>query len=172
MGQLDIPLNMTGRRQARQAAELAASLGIVRVVSSPLARARETAAIIASFLGLPVIVENGFKERDWGTMEGRSYRELIGLDAVPEGAESFERFSSRVVAALPEAILPAPALLVAHSGLCRVLRRHLSIADNLHSVPNAVPILFAPDPSGRWTECEVTLAALRKAKAKGEPKSS
>lgn len=168
MGQLDIPLNMAGRRQARQAAELAASLGIVRIVSSPLTRARETAAIIASFLGLPVIVENGFKERDWGTMEGRSYRELIDLDRVPEGAESFEAFSSRAIAALPAALLPAPALLVAHSGLCRVLRHHLSISDNLHSVPNAVPIRFSPDSSGRWSECEVTLAALRQAKAKGE----
>ena len=47
MGQLDVPLNDQGRRQAELAARQVVGLGISRIVSSPLSRARETAEVIA-----------------------------------------------------------------------------------------------------------------------------
>ena len=53
-GQVDIPLNETGRDQARRAADGIAALGPTRIVSSPLARARATAEVLASLTGLSV----------------------------------------------------------------------------------------------------------------------
>ena len=64
-GRTDIPLNETGREQARVAASALAAEHWDLVVSSPLQRARETAAIIAESLGVPL---------------GRSYDELIEQD--------------------------------------------------------------------------------------------
>lgn len=57
-GSTDIPLNDTGRSQARDAAErLVAEVtdaATVAVVSSDLSRARETATLIADRLALPL----------------------------------------------------------------------------------------------------------------------
>ena len=46
-GRVDVPLNETGRDQARRAAEDIAALGPTRIVSSPLVRARDTAEALA-----------------------------------------------------------------------------------------------------------------------------
>ena len=53
-GRVDIPLNDTGREQARRAADCIAALGPTRIVSSPLLRARATAEVLASLTGLSV----------------------------------------------------------------------------------------------------------------------
>ena len=47
-GQVDIPLNETGRDQARRASEGIAALRPTRIVSSPLVRARATQMMIFS----------------------------------------------------------------------------------------------------------------------------
>jgi probable phosphoglycerate mutase len=52
-GQRDVPLTDNGRNQAEEAAWKIARLGIKRIISSDLARARDTAKIIARELGLP-----------------------------------------------------------------------------------------------------------------------
>lgn len=52
-GRIDSPLSEAGREQARRAAGWLADKGIRRVFSSPLARAAETARIVAGELGLP-----------------------------------------------------------------------------------------------------------------------
>ena len=159
MGQRDIPLNDLGRRQARQAAESLQGVDISRVVTSPLSRARETAEIIAEALGLDLDVVDGFKERDWGEMAGRSYRELMQAQTTPAGAETTEAFSARVLSALEEVSLAASPLLVSHSGMCRVLRRCFALTDDRKAVPNAVPILFAPNGTGGWTETILAMQA-------------
>ena len=51
-GTSDIPLNDTGRAQAREAAEHLGHGDWDEIVSSPLVRARETAEIVAAELGL------------------------------------------------------------------------------------------------------------------------
>jgi broad specificity phosphatase PhoE len=60
----DPPLNADGRRQARAVAQLLAREGVTRVVSSPLARARETAEPLAERLGLPIDTIEGWAEAD------------------------------------------------------------------------------------------------------------
>ena len=78
-GSSDIPLNDTGRAQAHEAATTLAGGGWRAIVSSPLARARETAEIIASDLGLDLGPSYpDFAERDYGDLEGDSSSETVG----------------------------------------------------------------------------------------------
>lgn len=70
-GQVDIPLNATGREQAAAAAEGLRGGGWTRVVTSPLGRALETGSIIARALGLPEpTTHEGLLERAYGDLEG------------------------------------------------------------------------------------------------------
>lgn len=156
MGQLDIPLNDAGRRQAEQAGLVLGGQPIGQILASPLARATETAAIIGRHLGLAVTVLEALRERDWGEMAGRSYRELMRADAIPAGAETLAAFSGRVLGALGRLAPGGVPLLVAHSGICRVLRHALSIVDDHRAVPHAVPLLFSPDRAGIWHEQPLT----------------
>lgn len=67
---LDPPLDPLGRKQA---AALAAALpGVSRVVSSPMARTRETAAAF----GRPVEVDERWIELDYGSLDGTPLREV------------------------------------------------------------------------------------------------
>ena len=54
LGQNDIPSNEEGRAQASQLADVLASKRVSRVLSSPLARAMQTAQAIADCHRLPV----------------------------------------------------------------------------------------------------------------------
>ncbi|MHB1712911.1 MAG: histidine phosphatase family protein [Acidimicrobiales bacterium] len=66
LGRLDAPLTERGLDQARS---LGPSLtGITRVISSPLARARDTAEALG--LGLPVEIDNRWIEMDYGELDG------------------------------------------------------------------------------------------------------
>ena len=69
-GRVDIPLNDTGREQARRAADCIAALGPTRIVSSPLLRARATAEVLASLTGLSVEIVPELAEKSFGQWEG------------------------------------------------------------------------------------------------------
>jgi broad specificity phosphatase PhoE len=71
-GRSDEPLNAQGLEQAYQAAELIKSKAIDRVISSPLARAGQTANIIASENGLKMTYDSAFNEMKFGGWEGKS----------------------------------------------------------------------------------------------------
>jgi len=89
-GQADIPLNDTGFAQARDAAEKLAKMGIpfAAVYSSSLARARQTAEVIAERLCIPLHLDPGLREISQGEWEGRAYTEVIShytqIAALPE----------------------------------------------------------------------------------------
>lgn len=102
-GSSDIPLNDTGRRQAREAAVTLQEWTWDAVVSSPLSRARETAEIIATDLGLalgPAYPE--LVERDYGPWEGESSAEIMGRwpDRRYPGAEPIDDMVERCLVAL------------------------------------------------------------------------
>jgi len=61
------------------AARLAAYRKVAAVYASPLERTRETAAPIGKALGLPVTVERGLLECDFGAWTGRELKELAKL---------------------------------------------------------------------------------------------
>jgi probable phosphoglycerate mutase len=74
-GHSNIPLNETGRNQAKTLIPWVATLGIKKFVSSDLTRANETAMIAAS-LKVPVVTDPGIREINLGEGEGRTWNEV------------------------------------------------------------------------------------------------
>lgn len=112
-GRGDVPLSPEGREQVEWlAARLGKRGGIDAVVSSPLRRARHTAAAIASPLGLPVEIDEDLVETDFGGWEGLTIAEVdqrwpeevtawrTSTEIAPPGGESFVDTERRVRRAL------------------------------------------------------------------------
>lgn len=75
-GQVDIPLNEAGTRQAAVLAATVAENPPDLLVSSPLERARDTAAIVGDTSGLDVTIDEAFLERGFGRWEGLRGEEI------------------------------------------------------------------------------------------------
>src|SRR5918999_3118854 len=75
-GHADPPLNELGRQQARELAGSLTDSGVAAVYASPLARARETAEIVAEVLGLPVETRMALREVDVGSWQGLTREEV------------------------------------------------------------------------------------------------
>lgn len=75
-GQVDIPLNDDGHAQARTAAAVLAQVKPVAIISSDLARARDTAAYLSEHTGVPVRTDERLRERNFGAWEGLTHPEI------------------------------------------------------------------------------------------------
>ncbi len=129
-GRGDLPLTERGRAQAEAAAKRIGDLGgIAGVVTSPLGRARETAAAVAAVIGLEPVVDDGLIETDFGEWEGLTFAEArqrwpsevdswLGSTATaPPGGESFAAVARRVRRSRDRAIAAHPGqtvVLVSH----------------------------------------------------------
>ena len=156
-GQLDIPLNETGRRQAarngHRLGELLREPGAIRFVASPLVRATETMDIVRSAMGL---ARGGFEtdrrlaEIHFGEWQGRRWAELEQHDPQgyaerladafrwrPMGGESYAELMARAVDWLDGR--EQDCVVVSHGGISRVLRGHLLGLD-----PARIPHLPVP----------------------------
>jgi probable phosphomutase (TIGR03848 family) len=71
-----VHLNAKGKAQARRLAAEIAGLPIKAVISSPLERAQETAEPIARIHNLPVEINEGLLEIDFGNWQGKSLKQL------------------------------------------------------------------------------------------------
>ncbi|AWB86753.1 histidine phosphatase family protein [Mycetocola zhujimingii] len=102
-GSTDIPLNDTGRQQARDAIATLDGVNWEVIVSSPLRRARETASIIAEGLGIELgPAYDELVERNYGEAEGAT-AEIIAErwpDRDFPGLESLESVVARGTAAI------------------------------------------------------------------------
>ena len=136
-GHNDLPLTPAGQAQA--AALAGRDFGdVAAIVSSPLRRARQTAEVIATALGLPVAVDDNVAEVDFGAFEGLTFAEAQAAepeafdrwagstDVAPPGGESFAALARRVrrgrdalVAAHPDATV----LVVTHVTPIKLLVR-------------------------------------------------
>ena len=76
-GQVDIPLNDTGRKQARETKEKLKEYKIDLIICSPLIRAKETANIINEDRKLPLIIDERVIERNLGIYEGKTNSDPI-----------------------------------------------------------------------------------------------
>jgi len=145
-GSTDIPLNDTGRAQARAAAStLRDQLGLSSapvapiVVASDLSRATETARIIAVELGLPAPrLYPDLRERAYGDAEGVDAADFIRRwgdwhSAEVPGAEPWPHLRERGLRALAAVVrdartatAPAAAsvIVVTHGALIREMIRH------------------------------------------------
>jgi broad specificity phosphatase PhoE len=151
-GWADVPLNETGRAQARDQARALRGRRLGLIVTSHLARARETAEIVRVELArgegggggaplaaagpLPLIVDPRLAETDRGRWETRTFADVIASEPEawrayrehPEtfrfpGGESLAEQQHRVLACLRDVALDGrPALLVTHGGSIRLMR--------------------------------------------------
>jgi probable phosphoglycerate mutase/uncharacterized phosphatase len=107
-GRTDNPLNEDGLRQAHEAADLLRGAGISRIVASPLVRAAKTAEIIADAIAVPLTIDAGIIEFDFGSFEGRPVRDLMikhgvnsatGLVSIlPADGENWDVMTKRALA--------------------------------------------------------------------------
>ncbi len=161
-GHSDTHLNDVGREQALR---VAGELHDVDVVySSDLARARETAEIIAGALGIDIRFDPRLRERSFGAWEGLTAPEiesdfaeaharwLAGDGAGADDAEPFAAFGARVTGFIEEALERHPdetVLVVAHGGSIRVIHALASGLDyvrdhrSIPGVPNCVVARYA-----------------------------
>ena len=124
------------------------------IVSSPLSRARDTAAMVGEVLGLPVTVIDDLHEVAFGVHEGTAqsgdwFPAWIAGQYTPERGESFAELRTRAARALTEALTyPPPVLVVAHGALFRAIRAEMGLEIDSRT-PNAAPLFCEPgDP---WT---------------------
>lgn len=110
----DPALSEEGRRQVRSVGEWLAPAAdrVDAIVASPVRRARESAEILASFLGHGVAEEPGFAEMEFGAWDGLTFEEVTerhgpdletwlgSVDVAPGGTgESLTAVEERVLAA-------------------------------------------------------------------------
>jgi len=157
-GLTDIPLNNAGREQAQCIAEALKPKQLAAVWTSPLLRARDTAAAVASAVGLELRVDERLRERNLGVMEGRTGQQVEAefpavwaawkaLEALPpEGeAEPEAEVVQRVEAAMFDIAATYPGrtvAMVAHGAVLRCLCRK--------TFGNASISTFSVGPGRAW----------------------
>jgi 2,3-bisphosphoglycerate-dependent phosphoglycerate mutase len=138
-GKLNIGLNEKGHRQAERLGAALALEPITAIYSSDLWRAYDTALAISRATGVPVVTDEGLRERGFGVFEGKTYAEIgeqwpeLALrwrqrdpDFHPEGGESLTLFRDRILTASQALTSRHPGeqiAIVAHGGVMDVLYR-------------------------------------------------
>ena len=126
-GQLDPELDEVGCVEAQALAEALSEWMPGRIVTSPLRRARQTATAVGDRVGVPVIVEPGLIDRNYGRWAGRPAAEVISrfgsLDAAP-GVETVQAMRYRAEITLDQQLSylgPRSVVLVSHDVVIREL---------------------------------------------------
>ena len=133
LGRRDPPLSDLGEQQAAGLAVRARARGVTAIWSSPLLRARQTAAIVGQAIGVTPVVLEDLIESARGDWEGAS--QAVLAQHAPElfaafeagdpgfvfpGGESIHSQVLRTRRALTQvATGPQPSLVVAHAGTIR-----------------------------------------------------
>lgn len=161
-GWQDTPLNDTGLGQAARLAqrlrEDALRAPFAALYSSDLRRARSTAQAVSAAIGLPVRIEHGIRERNFGVLEGLEYDTLD--ETAPEaaaawrsrdperplkGGETLGGFNTRVLYTVEELARRHAGghriLVVTHGGALDIIWRRASgiaLSEPRHTkMPNA-----------------------------------
>lgn len=139
VGQIDLPLNSTGMKQAQRWRERLSSVAFAQIVSSDLVRTHETAQIIAKHHNATVRVMPRLREINLGKWDGRPMAairrdfpdewqkrgERIDTFQPPEG-ESFRQLADRVAPVIENlaAEINGHILIIGHAGVNRVVLCH------------------------------------------------
>jgi probable phosphoglycerate mutase len=164
LGAGDPPLTAHGRNQAAGLAAALAGLRVGAVLSSPLRRARETAAAISQATGWPVVVEPRLIEMSFGEWEGLTREEVAARGApwttqlelwerdprrAPPGGESLASVRERcldLVRDLAAGRPTRPVVAVTHVGplkalLCAALGLPLAASRRMFVDPATVTVV-------------------------------
>jgi len=140
-GQIDVPLLPEGREQAEVAHQAFDGTAFDVVISSPMERAVETAAIVTGVPSSEIQIEPLCTERSFGQMEGLTRAEVeqhfpqivylqvgpIGYSLNPPGGESFDDLRRR-------ALRFREWLLSNHAGKRVVVSSHQNFLQQLHGL--------------------------------------
>lgn len=139
LGISDATLTANGRRQARRAASALSKIPIQVIISSPMRRAADTAAIIQKACGAELRFDERLAEGSFGKWEGRTRAEVLGLGTLdaelltrwesdpgcaPPGGESIENIQKRVINLAEELLSEfrdTSVVLVSHVGPIKAL---------------------------------------------------
>lgn len=145
-GQSDPDLNCAGEQQLACIAPAVASLGIQRILSSDLRRARRTAEAIARQTGIPIELHPALREIDFGLWEGLNWSQIearnpreaqtwvdeFPMRTAPAG-EPYREFTERIdnaFAPLLQSDADDVTAVVTHRGVMRhVLIRHFGYSE-------------------------------------------
>ncbi len=116
MGHTPVPLNDAGRRGVEALARALKAESIRLVYTSPVARAAESAAILAREWDAEIREEQGLAESRFEGWVGKTYDELAG-DA------EFERYMTR----------PTRSRFSLHEGMADIQRRALAAVERMHA---------------------------------------
>ncbi len=138
MGEQPVPLNQNGEAQVKRLASFLKSRSIHALYSSPVARALQTAEILASVLQVPVTADQGLTEINVGEWEGRYWKDLTDEfarqqfytrpeEARPPGGETLREVQARAIAVVERARALEEAdqlLFVSHADVVRTILAH------------------------------------------------
>jgi len=156
-GQTDVPLDETGRAQARAVGAALAGERFDCAVSSDLARASETAELVLAGRALVLECDPRWRELRFGAWEGLAWPEIVerypslaersptaARFYAPAGGESFDELSARIGEALAALGRRVPAggraLAVTHAGPLHACLRVLLGEQEA----NALAVRFSP----------------------------
>ncbi|MDO4295311.1 MAG: histidine phosphatase family protein [bacterium] len=165
-GHTELPLNETGRQQARDMAEMLVGKQITEVYCSNMQRAVETASIIAERLGVSAYMTEGLKEKGYGEIEGLTMDEAKQRypqdmetwlknpweNCLPgEGSETGMQVLQRAYSSWCDILERAKGniVIVTHGGTILTLLGYLfrETPEQIpEKVPNAQPILLRYSP--------------------------
>ncbi|MCP4692836.1 MAG: histidine phosphatase family protein [Desulfobacterales bacterium] len=136
-GREDSPLTEEGEADARTWGVVLKPHGYDRIITSDLGRALRTAALINTFLGVPVTTSPLLREMDWGEWGGKTLKQIrtaspgrlekmerAGWEFRPPGGENRGEALERGRRALVEAARRWPGrkiLVVTHGGMIKCL---------------------------------------------------
>jgi probable phosphoglycerate mutase len=137
-GRANIALSEYGVQQAHAAAQVLGAFDVI--ASSQLERARNTAEIIAEYLGIgPVVIDERIQETDIGPWEGLTRPEIelqwpgfMESFQKPDGFEGDEAVIDRMTTGLIDIATQCQGgtgLVISHSGVIRTLRRVMNVSN-------------------------------------------
>jgi broad specificity phosphatase PhoE len=153
-GRLDARLSDIGNAQGAALADELKTHAVVRVVSSPLLRAQETAEYIASAHGLPVETDERLIELDYGEWDGVPLRLVppedwagwrVDATFAPPGGESLVDVHERVASFCADTVSESDDVTIAVS--------HVS------PIKAAVCVALGADPLTTW-RMQLSLASI------------
>jgi broad specificity phosphatase PhoE len=135
MGSLDIPLSDAGRRQCELLGRVLRGFAITRIVSSPLARAEQTARILAEHLAVELSFDRDREEVRFGRWQGLTYEEIrddpeyghFAMDPIRRptpGGETVVDVQARGLAAIDRVRPGERTLFVSHGDIIRATLCH------------------------------------------------
>lgn len=143
-GKADIELNEKGKQQAEETKKLLDKREIDLIICSPLIRARQTAEIINRERNIPIILEEGISERDFGEFEGQATSEF-DFDAFwsyqknlqYKKAENITQFFKRVYSCIDKLQVEykgKKVLIVSHGGVSIPIQCYFEGIPNMESL--------------------------------------